>query len=100
MRHAANRAGRAAVLRERQDVVPSRRLHVDEAIPAPVLTETKDLFVEPQCTFSVSNRKVDMCEASTWEPWVIHPSSYRSSLSNHGRHGIAEPLTHYYYGSE
>jgi hypothetical protein len=63
MRHAANRAGRAGVFRERQDVVPSRRLRVDEAIPAPVLTETKDLLVEPQCTFSVSNRKIDMREA-------------------------------------
>ena len=51
MRHAANRAGRAGVLRE-------------QAIPAPVLTETKDLLVEPQCTFGVSNRKVDMCEST------------------------------------
>jgi len=48
MRHAANHAGRAGVLRERQYVVPSRRLRVDEAIPAPVLTEAKDLLVEPQ----------------------------------------------------
>ena len=36
---------------------------MNEAIPAPVLTETKDLLVEPQCTFSVSNRKIDMREA-------------------------------------
>jgi hypothetical protein len=63
MRHAANHPGRARVLRERQDVVPSRRLRVDEAIPAPVRTEAKDLFVEPQCTFSVSNRKIDVREA-------------------------------------
>ena len=64
MRHAANRAGRAGVLCERQDVVPSRRLRVNEAIHAAVLTETKDLLVEPQCTFSVSSRKVDMREAT------------------------------------
>src|SRR5882762_4170115 len=37
-----HRSAFAGVLRERQDVVPSRRLRVDEAIPAPVFTETKD----------------------------------------------------------
>jgi hypothetical protein len=51
------------VLRERQNVVPSLRLRVDEAIPAPILTETKDLLVEPQCTCSVSNCKIDVREA-------------------------------------
>jgi hypothetical protein len=63
MRHAANRAGVVGVLRERQDVVPSRRLCVDEAIAASVLAETEDLLIESQCTCSISNRKIDVREA-------------------------------------
>ena len=89
MRHAANRAGRAGVLRERQDVVPSGRLRVNEAIPAPVLTQTKDLLVEPQCTLSVSNRKVDMREAirgnheSSTFPVINRRTLYGTVLLNH-----------------
>jgi hypothetical protein len=67
---------------------------VDEAIPAPVLTETKDLFVEPQCTFSVSNRKIDMREAIRGNHESFTFPVIESS------HGIAEPPTHYCDHSE
>jgi len=38
--------GRGGVLGEGEDVVPTRRLSVDEPISAPVLTQTEDLLVE------------------------------------------------------
>jgi hypothetical protein len=46
MRDAATEAGRGWVLDEGEDVVPTRRLSVDEPISAPVLTQTEDLLIE------------------------------------------------------
>jgi hypothetical protein len=48
MRYAATETGRGRVLGEGEDVVPARRLSVDEPISAPVLTQTEDLLIEPQ----------------------------------------------------
>jgi hypothetical protein len=56
MRDAANRAGGAGVLGERENVVPPRGLRVDEALPAPVLMETEDLLVESQRALRVLDR--------------------------------------------
>jgi hypothetical protein len=93
MGDATSQTSRCSVLREGENVVPSRRLRVDEAVPAPVFKEAKDLLVESQCTFSVSNRKIDMREAirRNHESYTFpviessHPMTAR----------IAEPLTHY-----
>jgi hypothetical protein len=46
MSDAATETSRGRVLREGEDVVPTRRLSVDEPISAPVLTQTEDLLVE------------------------------------------------------
>ena len=45
MRDAPPETGRGGVLGEGEDVVPTRRLSVDEPISAPVLTQTEDLLV-------------------------------------------------------
>src|SRR5690242_18017924 len=45
---AAAETGRGWVLGEGEDVVPTRGLSVYESISAPVLTQTKDLLVEPK----------------------------------------------------
>src|SRR4029077_13491186 len=52
-----------AVLREGDDVVPAGRLSVDESIPAPVLAQTKDLLVEPQCASEVPDGEIDVRKA-------------------------------------
>src|SRR5437764_1135346 len=44
MRDAAPETGGDGVLGEGEDVVPARRSRVDEPVPAPVLTQTEDLF--------------------------------------------------------
>jgi hypothetical protein len=44
MRDAAPETGRGGVLGEGEDVVPTRRLGVDEPISAPVLTQTEDVL--------------------------------------------------------
>ena len=48
MRDAPPETCRGGVLSEGEDVVPTRRLSVDESISAPVLTQTEDLIVESQ----------------------------------------------------
>jgi hypothetical protein len=40
--------------------VPTRRLSVDEPIPASVLTQTEDLLVKPQRSSQVAHREIDM----------------------------------------
>src|SRR5689334_15701784 len=45
---AAAETGLGWVLGESEDVVPTRSLSVDESIPTSVLTQAKDLLVEPQ----------------------------------------------------
>src|SRR6202171_6453774 len=45
MRDATTETGRGGVLGEGEDVVPTRRLSVDEPVSAPVLTQTEDLLV-------------------------------------------------------
>src|SRR5207245_5708743 len=47
MRDAATETGRGGVLGEGEDVVPTRRLRVDEPVSAAVLTQTEGLLVEP-----------------------------------------------------
>src|SRR5438105_8843477 len=63
MRHASPETGRGGVLGEGEDVVPTRRLSVDEPVSAPVLTQTEDLLVEPQSAFQVAHREIDMRKA-------------------------------------
>src|SRR5437899_1397892 len=63
MRDAAPETGRGGVLGEGEDVVPTRRLSVDEPISAPVLTQTEDLLVETQRTSQVAHRQIDVCKA-------------------------------------
>src|SRR5713226_9259962 len=63
MRDAATETGRGGVLGEGEDVVPTRRLSVDEPISAPVLTQTEDLLVEPQRASQVPHREIDMRKA-------------------------------------
>ena len=54
---------RRGVFGEREDVVPSRCLCVDEPISAAVFPQTEDLLVEPKRTVKVSDRKIEMCKA-------------------------------------
>src|SRR6266481_3505571 len=63
MRDAAPETGRGGVLGEGEDVVPTRRLSVDEPISAPVLMQTKDLLVEPQRASQVAHREIDVRKA-------------------------------------
>src|SRR5580693_1141745 len=63
MRDAAPETGRGGVLREREDIVPTRRVSVDEPISAPVLTQTEDLLVESQCASHVAHREIDVRKA-------------------------------------
>src|SRR5436305_4131442 len=63
MRNAATETGRGGVLGEGEDVVPTRRLRVDEPIAAPVLTQTEDLLVEPQRASQVAHREIDVRKA-------------------------------------
>ncbi len=51
---------RGGVLSEGEDVVPTRRLSVDESISAPVLTQTEDLIVESQRASQVAHREIDV----------------------------------------
>src|SRR2546426_11163100 len=48
MRDASPKTGRGGILGEAEDVVPTRRLSVDEPISASVLTQTEDLLIESQ----------------------------------------------------
>src|SRR5437660_12299869 len=63
MRDAATVTGRGGVLGEGDDVVPTRRLSVDEPISPPVLTQTEDLLVEPQRASQVAHREIDVRKA-------------------------------------
>ena len=63
MRNAATETGRGRVLGEGEDVVPTRRLSVDEPISAPVLTQTEDLLVEPQRASQVPDGEIDVRKA-------------------------------------
>src|SRR5258708_33077926 len=63
MRDAAPETGRGGVLSEGEDVVPTRRLSVDEPISARVLTQTEDLLVEPQRASQVAHREIDVRKA-------------------------------------
>src|SRR6266481_2680155 len=63
MRDTPPETGRAGVLGEGDDVVPTRRLSVDEPISAPVLTQTEDLLVEPQRASQVAHREIDVRKA-------------------------------------
>ncbi len=56
MRNAAPETGRGGVLGEAEDVVPTRRLSVDDPISAPILTQTEDLLVKPQRASQVAHR--------------------------------------------
>src|SRR5438552_3318072 len=58
MRDAATETGRGRVLDEGEDVVPSRRMSVDEPISAPVFTQAKDLLVESQRASQVAHREI------------------------------------------
>src|SRR5712691_220456 len=63
MGDAAPETGRGGVLGEGQDVVPTRRLSVDEPISPPVLTQTEDLLVESQRASQVAHREIDVRKA-------------------------------------
>jgi hypothetical protein len=63
MRNAATETGRGGVFGEGEDVVPTRRLSVDEPISAPVLMQTEDLLVEPQRASQVAYREIDVRKA-------------------------------------
>src|SRR5229473_685138 len=60
---AAAETGRGWVLGEGEDVVPTRSLSVDESISTPVLTQTKDLLVEPQRASQVPDGEIDVRKA-------------------------------------
>ena len=60
---AATETGSGGVLREGDDVVPTRRLSVDESISAPVLAQTEDLLVEPQRASEVPDGEIDVRKA-------------------------------------
>src|SRR5258708_26378207 len=60
---AAAEAGLGWVLGEGEDVVPTRSLSVNESISTPVLTQTKDLLVEPQRASQVSDGEIDVRKA-------------------------------------
>src|SRR6267143_1262995 len=51
------------VLGEGEDVVPAGSLSVDESISTPVLTQTKDLLVEPQRASQVPDGETDVRKA-------------------------------------
>src|SRR4029077_20707450 len=63
MRDAPSETGRGGVLGEGEDVVPTRRLSVDEPISAPVLTQTEDLLVESQRASQVTHREIEVRKA-------------------------------------
>src|SRR6266853_513508 len=63
MRDASPETGHGGVLGEGEDVVPTRRLSVDEPISAPVLTQTEDLIVESQRASQVAHREIDVRKA-------------------------------------
>src|SRR5882672_8946080 len=60
---APTETGGGGVLREGDDVVPARSLRVDESISAPVLAQTEDLFVEPQCASQIPDGEIDVGKA-------------------------------------
>ena len=51
---------RGGVFGEREDVVPSGCLCVDEPISAAVFPQTEDLLVEPKRALEVPDRKIDV----------------------------------------
>jgi hypothetical protein len=55
--------GVGGVLGEGDDVVPARSLSMDESISAPVLAQTTDLLVEPQCASEVPDGEIDVRKA-------------------------------------
>ena len=60
MRDAAAETSPGWVLGEGEDVVPTRSLSVDQSISTPVLTQTKDLLVEPQRASQVPDGEIDV----------------------------------------
>src|SRR5207237_8705004 len=60
---AAVETGLGGILGEGEDVVPTRSLSVDESISAPVLTQTKNLLVEPQRASEVPDGEIDVRKA-------------------------------------
>src|SRR5437879_7719284 len=63
MRDAPAETGGGGVLGEGDDVVPARSLSMDESISAPVLTQTKNLLVEPQRASQVADGEIDVRKA-------------------------------------
>src|SRR6266436_5072637 len=59
----AAETGRGRILGEGEDVVPTRRLSVDESISAPILSQTEDLLVEPQRASQVPDGEIDVRQA-------------------------------------
>src|SRR5439155_19122688 len=60
---AAVETGLGGILGEGEDVVPARSLSMDESISAPVLTQTKNLLVEPQRASQVPDGEIDVRKA-------------------------------------
>src|SRR4029077_17688732 len=96
MRDAPPETGPGGVLGEGEDVVPTRRLSVNEPISAPVLTQTEDLLVESQRASQVAHREIDMRKAvglnhayleRAYPPrrtYRCNPSSWQSAWSSTG----------------
>ena len=81
MRDAAAETSPGWVLAEREDVVPARSLGVDQSISTPVLTQSKDLLVEPQRASQVPDGEINVRQAVS----VNHNYLEILSRSNHRR---------------